>query len=287
MRQAALVLAAFVPLACAGTSVAHAQAISPLLAADLGTHIEPIAQLAARGWVPLPRGGLGRLAPGEWTRWTARGGPTTIRLSVREPTGRCAAPRRMPVAGAAPASGGAGYIGIAVSGGVEIVPNRPVRAGSIDAARIAAAAAPLFAAREREHGVSGSTFSRVPVTLDSAFEAGAPAARAYYFEASKRVFDAGNTPEEDPRGIVRLTVSGWLRDSGTHLAPVGTKGELYWDPDDEDAPTPASLTPLGVVRDGTAQMWVMRERIGVRESILVYALESTVRPLLAVDAAQC
>jgi hypothetical protein len=288
MRAAALLLAAFVPIVVGGANdEVRAQGATVIIAADLGTHLQPIAQLGAAGWVGVPAAGLGRLAPGDWTRWTLDGRSAPIRLSVREPTGRCAEPRRMPVANSTTPQRGTDYVGIAASGPIDAEPVRQISEGSSDWTRIAAAAHALFERREREHGVSSSAFARVPMTLDRAYEGGR-SSTSYYFEASKRVFDAGGTPEEDPKGIVRITVSGWLREADGRLVPAGTKGELYWDPVDEHVPVPESaLAPIGVLRHDSNQIWVMNGHTGVRDSFTLYALGATVRPLSSTDAAAC
>lgn len=289
MRLAACAAAVFVIISGVSGAVRARQARTVILAADLGTHLQPIAQLGPMGWSPVPRSGLGRLAPGEWTRWMPDGRPASIRLGVREPTGRCAVPGRMPVAGAQADRTDGRPIGIASSGAIEVEPVRPAKDGSPEWMQVRAAAETIFLRREREHGVSSSAFAQVPVTLDRAYGSGRRAGgRVYYFEASKRVFDAGETPEEDPKGIVRITVSGWLRESDGRLVAAGTKGELYWDPVDEESPVPqTALTPIGVLRDGAEQIWVMNGHTGVRESFILYTLGATVRPLGSVDAAAC
>ena len=275
-------------VAAAGTA-AGAQPADLLLAVDLGTHLQPIAQVRDGAWVAMPRGGLGRLAPRDWTGWDLAGRTRTIRLGVREPSGRCAAPRRLPVANpASRPAGGRMFIGVASSAPLAIDGGAPVTEGAAEWAQLHQAIQQLFERREREHGLSAGALARLPVTIDRVFRSGAGGAQSHYFEASKRVPDAGGTPEEDPRGIVRLTVSGWLRATGGRLVPVGSKGELHWDPLDESpAAVAEGLSPLGVFRHQGEQLWVMHERVGVRDSFTVYALGDTVRRLLTQDAAAC
>jgi hypothetical protein len=109
---------------------------------------------------------------------------------------------------------------------------------------------------------------------------------SYYFEASKRVPDAGNTPEEDPQGVVRVAVSGWLRATATGPTISGTRSELHWEPVDLQHTRPG-LMPLGVLRHGNEQIWVMEGHLGVRGRFTLYALGDTVRTVATVDAASC
>jgi hypothetical protein len=282
----AIAIALFV---AATGSLAGAQAGEVLLAVDLGSHLQPIAQMRDGAWVATARGGLGRLAPRDWTRWDITGRTGTIRLGVREPSGRCASPRRLAVAETSPRQPSTRmYVGVAASGPLAVDAGGIVSEGSAEWKRLQQVILPLFERREREHGLSAATLARLPVTIDRAFRSGSGATVSYYFEASKRIPDAGETPEEDPRGVVRLTVSGWLRDRDGRLAPAGSKGELHWDPLD-DAPVSVweGLWPLGAFRHNGQQIWVMHERVGTRDSFTLYALSDTVRPLLTQEAAAC
>jgi hypothetical protein len=150
------------------------------------------------------------------------------------------------------------------------------------------AAAPLFDLRARDHGVSPSTLARVPMTMDVLYGATRRGeAPVYYFETSKRVPDAGNTPEEDPKGIVRIAVSGWLRDAGGSLVPAGAKGELHWEPADAPVAGPG-LMPLAVLRHEDEAIWVMAGRMGVRHTFTLYSVgTSAIRTLFSIDAAAC
>jgi hypothetical protein len=126
------------------------------------------------------------------------------------------------------------------------------------------------------------------MTVDSAYAAGSGVALAYYFEASKRIPDAGNTPPEDPKGVVRISVSGWLRAADSGLRPGGTKSELLWAQENDPATRLPALVPLGVVRQGDERVWVMKGRVGTRDTFTLYALRgSLVRTLFTVDAADC
>jgi hypothetical protein len=284
--------AGLVLLLVAGAGIlVRAQGTASILAVDLGTHLQPIAQLRDGGWVGVS-GSLGRLAPRDWTRWDLEGRSSSLRLSVREPTGRCAAPRWLPVASpsARAAVGGAGTpaaAGIAASGSVSLDPVLGVGETSPEWGRIQSAVGIAFEHRARDHGVAAATLARVPMTLDWVY-ASSRGGRvySYYVEASKRVPDAGNTPEEDPQGIVRVAVSGWLRATPNGPATAGTRSELYWEPAEAPLPRPI-LKPLAVLRHGSDQVWVMQGHLGVRDTFALYALGGTVRSLATVDAASC
>jgi hypothetical protein len=178
--------------------------------------------------------------------------------------------------------------------GVALMPVRPVTAAP-ERAAVDAIITPLFATREREQRVDARDLARAPVSVDVMSAAASPAGVLYYFEASKRLHDAGPPAdadadgEVDPRGIVRVTVSGWLR-SGARIAPVGTKSELHWDPlDDRGRARPGpDLEPLGIAANGAEPLWVMQRTIGDRVSYLLYAVgESSIRLVLTVPAVSC
>ena len=174
--------------------------------------------------------------------------------------------------------------------GIALTPLRAVSAA--ERAAIQTAIVPLFATREREQGVDPKDLARAPLTIDTIHAARSGPDARFYFEASKRLHDVrppdrtASNDDVDPRGVVRVTVSGWLR--GEHaFVPVGTKSELHWDPADEQSPATPSLdlVPLGVAVNGTEPVWVMRRTIGDRVSYLLYAVgPSAVRLLMTVPA---
>ena len=177
--------------------------------------------------------------------------------------------------------------------GVTLLPLRAATA--TERVAIETAIAPLFARREREQGVEPKDLARAPLTIDAIHTVRSGADAWFYFEASKRLHDArppdqpDSNGEVDPRGVVRVTVSGWLR-GGDEVAPAGTKSELHWDPVDEpgQAATLPGLVPLGVAINGAGPLWVMRRVVGERVSYLLYVVgTSTVRLALTVPAVSC
>ena len=268
-----------------------AQVPESVLAADQGTRLHPIAQLTGSRWVPIPASGLSRTPP-NWIRRYTLGDSVPIRLGSRASAGRCAAPASLPIASPPARTGGqadASYVGLAVAGPAQLEPMTRITEVSREWPSVSAAVGPLFERRAPDHGVSTSTLARLPLTIDVLYATARAGETVYYFEASKRVPDAGNTPIEDPKGIVRVSVSGWLRNTGDRVVPAGTKGELHWEPADERAfvPRPA-LTPLGVVRHGDESIWVMKVQDGARDTFALYALgPQAVRTLFTASAAAC
>lgn len=135
--------------------------------------------------------------------------------------------------------------------------------------------AKVFAQREKEQRVSAANLAKARLSIDFLYAAGDGTARMYYYEASKTLPDA--------EGLLRVSVSGWLRGDGGLPRSLGSKSELQWielgdDPDGNaeiipnPAPIPdptASLVPQGVLHDATGQTWVMRRAIG-NGPLLVY-----------------
>ena len=268
----------------------QAQGPESVLAADQGTRLHPIAQLTGSQWVPIPASGLARTPP-DWIRRYTLGNAVQIRLSPKPQASRCTAPAALPIAGPPAQTGGradASYVGLAVAGPAKLEPMARVTEASREWPSVAAVVAPLFERRARDHGVNASTLARVPMTIDSVYAVESAAETVYYFEASKRVPDAGNTPIEDPKGVVRVSVSGWLRNTRDRIVPAGTKGELVWEPADERAHAGPMLTPLGVVRHGDESIWVMKGQHGARDTFSLYALgPRIVRTLFTASAAAC
>ena len=279
---AAVVLSAYALLS--------AQTRDVILAVDLSTHIDPIARFDGARWSALPTTGIGQLAARAWTRWSTGDG-AAVRLSVAEPAGRCEAPRRLAIARPqAPPPGvfDRRYVGVAVSNAMDVDTLRRVTEASPEWPAIVAAIGPLFDRRAARQGVASASLARVAMTVDGVFGASGPGApRTYYFEASKRIPDAGGTPTEDPKGILRVAVTGWLRASGDRVVPAGTKSELAWIPDDESSAARPALVPLGVLRQGAERVWVMNERLGSIDRFTLYSLGANVRTLLTVNAAAC
>lgn len=143
-----------------------------------------------------------------------------------------------------------------------------------DKALVEADVTRVFAQREKEERVSAANLAKARVSIDFLYAAGEGLARMYYYEASKTIPDAA--------GLLRVSVSGWLRDGGRPRA-LGSKSELQWielgddpDADREIIPNPApppdptaALLPQGVLSNAIGQVWVMRRAIG-SGPLLVY-----------------
>jgi len=289
MRALALALA----IAVSASALSTAQPAGLLVAVDLGTQLEPIARFDGSTWVAVPSSGFGRSIPLAWTRVYAPGPSVAIRLGATEPFGRCERPRRLPVASPPAVPRGAFdplYVGVAVSSAIPHDSLRRVAERSSEWTAVSAAISPLFERRAERQGVASSALARVPMTVDWLVAAASSAAPpTFYFEASKRIPDAGGTPSEDPKGVVRISVTGWLRTLNDRIVPAGTKSELSWEPDDRSSLSSSpGLLPLGVLRQGDEGVWVMKSRIGTRDTFTLYSVRGSIaRALLTVDAAVC
>jgi hypothetical protein len=133
----------------------------------------------------------------------------------------------------------------------------------------------VFAQREKEQRISPASLAAARLSIDFLYAAGEGSARIYYYEASKTIPDA--------EGLLRVSVSGWLRGDGAGPRSLGSKSELLWlelsDSADgeppvipEPAPLPdaaAALVPLGVLGHASGHVWVMRRAIG-NGTVLIY-----------------
>jgi len=166
------------------------------------------------------------------------------------------------------------------AGGVQGDVAHPVRRlmALNDKALVEADVAAVFAQREKEQRVSPASLAKARLSIDFLYAAGNGAARMYYYEASKTIPDA--------EGLLRVSVSGWLRGDGGLPRSLGSKSELQWielgeDPgaDNEVIPNPApipdptaALVPQGVLGTAAEQIWVMRRAIG-NGPLLVYEVK--------------
>jgi hypothetical protein len=148
----------------------------------------------------------------------------------------------------------------------------------------------VFEQRQREHELAAASLAEVPIEVESVYRAaderGLPV--IYYFEASRRVPDPGTAPDEDPKGTLRVAVSGWLRSAGGTVTVLGSKSELGWEQDRPDGPPDRrpGLLPLGVVAHDSGSIWVMKGRAGDIAWVTAYlAGETGVRTV--VDMVRC
>lgn len=178
---------------------------------------------------------------------------------------------------------------IVVAGG-DAEAARPITAATNEWKAIEPVIVRVFELRQREHGIAAANLSGVPIQIDWVY--GQPArdgqAAIYYFEASRRVPDPGTAPEEDPKGTLRVAVSGWLHHNGSGVTALGAKSELGWEQDrsDDSPPRGPDLVPLGVVAHDSRWIWVMKGRAGDIGWVTAYLVgESGVRIL--ADAVRC
>ena len=265
------------------TLIAAAQPPAFLVAVDEGTRLQPIARVSGEEWSSP----AGLALPRAWTRWYTTG--TSAAVEVRSTRAACAA-----VAAPSPRPAGlldAGHVGIATAGGAVVAAARRLAPGSPELAVVEPAVRRAYEQREREQRLSASNVSGFPMRVDRVYATPAGTTPAvYYFEASKRIPDAGgSTDPDDPKGTLRITVAGWLRASDRGMVPLGTRSELRWEQDDRPSPaTGGDMVPLGLVRHAGRYAWVMKSPGVRRNAFAVYDTpQGGVRMLASADAGVC
>jgi hypothetical protein len=260
----------------------QAQSASDLTIAVIrGAVLQPIAHYDGASWrAPAASASW----PREWLAWfSGPPGPRRLSASAPTPSSECAAPATLRTSSAASLDRPA----LAASSPAMVSLVHAVPRGAREWNAAASAAAPLFEKRANQNGLSGPVLARVAVAIDAltASDSGAP---VFYLEASKRIVDAGTTPLEDPKGVVRLAITGWFRADGQRLVPASTKAELHWEPaDDRGVATPV-LSPIAIVRQPGRDVWVMMTTVPGRTSYVLYAVTaSAVRVLVTTDEAHC
>ncbi len=235
-------------LALAASPPARAQSVEVVIAIDAGAGPRPLA----------------RMAEGRWTT-TAAVVACTTEGSVER---------------------------VIVTGGTIAQVPRRIAAGGDEWPAIDAAIAREFSRRQRELAIAEANLARVPIDIDGVFgvHQGEPGADigTYYFEASRRVPDPGTAPDDDPKGTLRVAVSGWLHRQGGAVAAIGSKSELGWEEDRPDtaAARRPDLLPLAVLPHAAGWVWVMKGAAGSIRWISAYEVgASGVRTL--VNAARC
>lgn len=302
-----------------------AQAPAFVVAVVEEDRLRPVASFGAAGWAAWPAGAtsgtlsgtLSRTLPELWTTVVPGGAPRSVRVVAASSAsaagaasvGGCAVlgdlgtknvpARRAPLPGSADVE----TLGVAVSGSAPVVAVSAVDVAS--APRLVLAAIErVFSAREQEQRLSVANLATFPVQVMHLFST-PPAAggEVFYFEAVKRVpdprRDADIDVDDDPKGTLTITVSGWLRANRADVAPIATKAEVGWAQDvgrsprsasasDRSAAAAPALRPLGVVLAGGASVWLMREATATGGRVVLYDVgASAAGRLLAMDPARC
>jgi len=285
MACAALIAVTLVQLA-SGVSRAQTTSKDLVLAVVRGDALQPIARFDGRTWeAPGPSARW----PRQWLRWSFPAtGSQSVTAAMPQAGSLCAAPGTMVL----PSSGGASRVeasAVATSAAAPVMPVRPVIRGSRTWNAAVSSVAPLFESGARKNGVSPPVLARVAPVIDAMYVSENGGTAVYYVESSKRVPDAGGTPQEDPKGVVRLALSGWFRADGQRLVPAATKTELHWEPpENRGTAGPPMLGPLAVLREPTRDVWVMESNVAGLESYALYEVtRSAVRVLISTDAARC
>jgi hypothetical protein len=279
-------------LFCAGiAALLAAQGAGAVLAIDEGRDILPVARVDAGVWTAAGRSAAW---PAQWARWTSEGASLPITLETVAQSGACEATPRLRSTGPAAVPPGAprrALLGIATAGALVAGPVAAIDAGSEAWARVAPEIERLFEVRERELRLAPGQVARAPIVIDSLYASPDDASRVYYFEASRTVpDDPADVDADDPRGVLRVAVNGWLRATGTTTGTLGARADLAWEQLDraDRAPArPADLTPVGLVTNQAQQVWLMRST-GPRRRLLLYdASGPKVALLLRIDEPSC
>ena len=178
---------------------------------------------------------------------------------------------------------------LVVTGGARPGVPRSIAADAPERQALDPAIVGVFDRRQREHDLAAAHLAGLPMQIDWIYASGTPdGADIYYFEASRRVPDPGTAPDEDPKGTLRVAVSGWLHRAGGRVTVLGSKSELRWEQDRQDG-TPArrpDLVPLGTAAHDAQSIWVMKGAAGDAAWVSAYQVgESGV--LTVADAVRC
>jgi hypothetical protein len=272
---------------CSAVVPAGAQSSDVVLAVIRGRALQPIARFDGRTW-EAP--GVSARWPRQWLRWSfPASGSQSVTAALRQADSRCSAPGTMVLESVAGAKGDEASVAVATSAAAPVMPVRAVIRGSRPWNAAASSVAPLFESGARRNGISPPVLARVTAVVDAMYVSENGGAPVYYLESSKRVPDAGGTPPEDPKGVVRLTLSGWFRVEGQRMVPAATKTELHWDAVENRAMAAAPmLEPLAILREPARDLWVMQSDVAGQKSYALYAVtQSAVRVLVSTEAAQC
>jgi hypothetical protein len=185
-----------------------------------------------------------------------------------------------------------------VAEGATVETPRRVTAAAPEWTLVERAIARVFEQRERDHRLEPRHLASSPMVVDWVYataDADSQSPSFYYFEASKRIPDPGTAPDDDPKGTLRVAVSGWLRAGATEgVTAQGSKSELGWEQDqapEERAAADqrrADLLPLGVLAIGAQRVWVMHGQAGRIAWFTLYDVGSSgVRKILDVDQERC
>lgn len=179
----------------------------------------------------------------------------------------CAAPARRDAGVVSP-----GAPRILVSGGAAVEAVRRVQTGSAEWRNLEPVVKELFETRERQENVSAAALESVPLAIDAIFTpTRASTPQIYYFRSSKTIpdsrgdVDADDDGEVDPKGDLRIDVTGWLQSAGV-VTSLGTNAMLSWE-QVQDRPEGvetrrSTITPIGLVRLGDTRVWVLQGRAG-------------------------
>ena len=178
---------------------------------------------------------------------------------------------------------------LVATGGARAGVPRSIAADAPERQALEPAIVGVFDRRQREHDLAAAHLAGLPMDIDWIYASGATdGADIYYFEASRRVPDPGTAPDEDPRGTLRVAVSGWLHRAGDRVTVLGSRSELRWEQDPTEGPPVRrrDLVPLGAAAHDAQSIWVMKGAAGDLAWVSAYQVgESGV--VTVADAVRC
>jgi len=185
------------------------------------------------------------------------------------------------------------------SGGLAVEPIRHVPMGGAEWRQLEPRIRQLFDDRARRENVTAAALRSVPLRIEAIVTPVRVAPSQPYFFVSSRTIPDSRTDvdmdadgEVDPKGELRVDVTGWLGRDDAGVTPLGTNSTLSWEQVD-DRPAGAAarqsqLTPIAIVRAGASRAWLLQGRTGGARWYEMYQVgDAGVRLLVRTDTRGC
>jgi hypothetical protein len=185
------------------------------------------------------------------------------------------------------------------SDGLAVEPIRHVPMGGPEWRQLEPRIKQLFDDRARRENVTAAALKSVPLRIEAIVTPVRVAPSQTYFFVSSRTIPDSRTDvdmdadgEVDPKGELRVDVTGWLGRGDAEVTSIGTNSTLSWE-QVGDRPASASarrsdLTPIAIVRAGAARAWLMQGRAGAARWYEMYQVgDAGVRLLVRTDTRGC
>jgi hypothetical protein len=185
------------------------------------------------------------------------------------------------------------------SEGLAVEPIRHVPIGGAEWRQLEPRIKQLFDERAKRENVTAAALASVPLRIEAIVTPVRVAPSQTYFFVSSRTIpdsradvDMDADGEVDPKGELRVDVSGWLGRVDAAVTSIGTSSTLSWEQVD-DRPAGATarrsdLTPIAIVRAGASRAWLMQGRAGAARWYVMYQVgDAGVRLLVRTDSRGC